>query len=288
MNLLKWATYFTSLFKTILPTEILSIKENNMLNFKNKTAIVTGGGQGIGKAIVQAFSHHEANVVIAEKDEEAGREVVEWLVSKGGDRESLHFVACDVSSEEDVLRMVEETIRKFNRIDFLVNNAGLSEFKPFLELNVAEWDKILNVNLRGAFLCAKFAAPYLKANRKGSIINIASTRALMSEPGSEAYAASKGGLVALTHALAMSLGPEVRVNAISPGWIEVRDWQKSSERKQVTHSKEEDKQHPAGRVGEPEDIGRMVVFLCSGEAGFITGQNIVVDGGMSKKMIYEA
>lgn len=259
-----------------------------MQNFKNKTAIVTGGGQGIGKAIVQAFSHHEANVVIAEKDEEAGREVVEWLVGKGGNQENFHFVPCDVSKEEEVKNLIEETVGKYGRIDYLVNNAGLSRFKPFHELSVAEWDEVLNTNLRGAFLCARYAAPYLKKTQKGAIINIASTRALMSEPGSEAYAASKGGLVSLTHALSVSLGPEVRVNAISPGWIEVRDWKKKSQREKVQHSREEDLQHPAGRVGEPEDIGRAVVFLCSGEAGFITGQNVIIDGGMTKKMIYEA
>lgn len=258
-----------------------------MLNFKNKTAIVTGGGQGIGKAIVQAFSHHEANVVIAEQDEEAGREVVDWLVSKGGKRESLHFVPCNVAREEEVKQMVTEAVNRFGRIDYLINNAGISKFKPFLELKVEDWDEVLNTNLRGAFLCSKFAAPYLKESHKGSIINIASTRALMSEPGSEAYAASKGGLVALTHAMAISLGPDVRVNAISPGWIEVRDWKKSNQRQKVAHSQADNWQHPVGRVGEPEDIGRAVVFLCSGEAGFISGQNIIVDGGMTRKMIYE-
>ena len=259
-----------------------------MQNFKNKTAIVTGGGQGIGKAIVQAFSHHEAKVIIADKDEEAGKEVVEWLVSKGGSRESLRFVACDVAKEEEVKRMIAEAVNTFGRIDYLVNNAGISLFKPFLELEVEEWDRVLNTNLRGAFLCVRYAAPHLKESRTGVIINIASTRALMSEPDSEAYAASKGGLVSLTHALAMSLGPQVRVNAISPGWIEIRDWKKKSQRQEVRHSKEENMQHPAGRVGEPEDIGRAVVFICSGEAGFITGQNIIIDGGMSRKMMYEA
>lgn len=259
-----------------------------MQNFKNKTAIVTGGGQGIGKAIVQAFSHHEANVVIADKDEEAGKEVVEWLVSKGGSREALHFVSCDVAKEEEVKKMVEEAVNTFGRIDYLINNAGITLFKSFLDLETEEWDSVLNTNLRGAFLCARYAAPHLKEARKGAIVNIASTRALMSEPDSEAYAASKGGLLSLTHALAMSLGPEVRVNAISPGWIEVRDWKKKSQRQEARHSREENLQHPAGRVGEPEDIGRAVVFICSGEAGFITGQNIVIDGGMSRKMIYEA
>ena len=259
-----------------------------MYKFKNKTAIVTGAGQGIGKAIAQAFSHHEANVVIAERDEEAGREVLEWLKEKGAPAESLLYVPCDVAEEEQVKKMIKAAVDKFGGIDFLINNAGLSKFTPFDELTVADWDQVLNVNLRGAFLCAKFAAPYLKATHKGAIINIASTRAHQSEEDSEAYAASKGGLLSLTHALAISLGPDVRVNAISPGWIEVRHWKKKEERKEVHHSLEEKEQHPVGRVGEPEDIGRAAVFLCSGEAGFITGQNIVIDGGMSRRMIYLA
>lgn len=259
-----------------------------MYHFKGKTAIVTGAGQGIGKAIVQAFSHHEANVVVAEKDEEAGKEVVEWLKGKGAAAESLLFVKCDVAKEEEVRGMVQQAIDHFGRIDYLINNAGLSKFKPFDELTVADWDEVLNVNLRGAFLCAKIAAPHLKATHKGAIVNIASTRAMQSEKDSEAYAASKGGMLSLTHALAVSLGPHVRVNAISPGWIEVRHWKKQGDRQQVEHSTEEKEQHPVGRVGEPEDIGRAAVFLCSGEAGFITGHNLVVDGGMSHRMIYLA
>lgn len=259
-----------------------------MYNFKNKTAIVTGAGQGIGKAIAQAFSHHQANVVIAERDEEAGREVVEWLTSKGAAEESLLFVPCDVGQEADLKNMIEAAVAKFGRIDFLINNAGLSKFTSFDELTTEGWDEVLNVNLKGAFLGAKFAAPHLKATHKGVIINIASTRANQSEPDSEAYAASKGGLLSLTHALAISLGPDVRVNAISPGWIEVGHWKKQSKRQEIEHTKEEKEQHPVGRVGEPEDIGRAAVFLCSGEASFITGQNIVIDGGMSRRMIYLA
>lgn len=259
-----------------------------MYNFKHKTAIVTGAGQGIGKAIAQAFSHHGANVVIAEMDEEAGLETVAWLKSKGAPPESLLFVPCNVASEEDVKNMVQAAAETFDSIDFLINNAGLSKFKPFAELSITDWDEVINTNLRGAFLCAKFAAPHLKATHKGVIINIASTRALQSEPDSEAYAASKGGLLSLTHALSVSLGPDVRVNAISPGWIEVSHWKKGADRKAVEHSREEKAQHPVGRVGEPEDIGRAAVFLCSGEASFITGQNLVIDGGMSRKMIYLA
>jgi len=122
---------------------------------------------------------------------------------------------------------------------------------------------------------------------KGAIVNIASTRAIQSEPNTEAYSASKGGILALTHSLAMSLGPDIRVNCISPGWIDVSEWKKSQQAKKPHLTKMDHAQHPAGRVGKPEDIAALVAFLISDEAGFITGQNFVVDGGMTKKMIYE-
>lgn len=255
-----------------------------MNSFHDKVALVTGGAQGIGKAIVQAFSHHEVRVVIADRDEEAGQECEQWIKAKGG---KATFIYCDVADNTSIKSLIEQTIARYHRLDFLINNAGVSRFKPMHELAVEEFDEVLSINLRSAFISAKFAAPHLQQQR-GAIINIASTRALMSEPDSEAYAASKGGLVALTHALAVSLGPEVRVNAISPGWIEVRDWKKTSEREAVDHSEADRQQHPVGRVGTPEDVGQTAVFLCSGEAGFITGQNIIIDGGMTVKMIYEA
>ena len=168
-----------------------------------------------------------------------------------------------------------------------MNNAAIARAPrvPVEQLTLESWNRQLGVNLTGAFLMAKHAAPHLRATR-GAIVNVASTRALQSEANTEAYSASKGGLVALTHALAMSLGPDVRVNCVSPGWIDVSGWQKRSQRKQVALSAADHAQHPAGRVGTPADIAAMVAYLLSDAAGFVTGQNFVVDGGMTKKMIY--
>ena len=245
------------------------------------TAIVTGGAQGIGKAIAQRLLQEGYSVVLAEVDAEAGEETREELAAAG----EVHFMACDVSREEDVRGLMDATVELTGRLDVLVNNAAISRRKPIDELSLAEWQQVIGVNLTGAFLCAKYAAPALRRHN-GRIINIASTRALMSEPNTEAYSATKGGIVALTHALAMSLGPAVRVNCISPGWIDVSGWKKRSQRRQESLGREDHEQHPTGRVGRPEDIAALVAWLAGEEAGFISGQNFVVDGGMTRKMIY--
>ena len=197
----------------------------------------------------------------------------------------IKFIKTDVSKEEEVKNMVEETVNTFGKINYLINNAGIGINKHISELTLEEWNRVLGVNLTGAFLCSKYAYPYLK-KEKGVIINIASTRAFMSEPNTEAYSASKGGIYALTHALAISLGPDIRVNCISPGWIEVSEWKKKSLRKPAELTELDHKQHPAGRVGRPEDIASLVLYLISDDAGFITGANFIVDGGMTRKMIY--
>lgn len=252
---------------------------------KKKTVIVTGGAQGIGKAITLRFLKEHVNVVVADIDEEAGEELFEELQTKYTDQ--LLYVPTDVSSEPSVTEMVMRAADWFGRIDFLINNAGIAspENEPVEELSLHDWQKTLSVNLTGTFLCTKHAVPHLKLT-DGAIVNLCSTRALMSEPNTEAYSATKGGILALTHSLANSLGPDIRVNCISPGWIEVRDWQKSSKARNVEYRPEDKKQHPVGRVGTPEDIASMVWFLCSKESGFITGANFVVDGGMTHKMIY--
>lgn len=248
---------------------------------KDKVAVITGGAQGIGKAIVRRLLSEEVAVVIADIDAEAGKETVAEYAELG----ELRFFETDISSEPQVKRLVGETLKSFGGIDVLVNNAAVARGMPLAELSLADWNHVLAVNLTGPFLCAKHMAAYLKPQR-GSIINIASTRAFMSEPGTEAYSASKGGLVSLTHAMAVSLGPEIRVNCISPGWIETESWRKTSARRTPPLSEADHAQHPVGRVGRPEDIASLVSFLAFGESGFITGANFMADGGMTHKMIY--
>ena len=251
--------------------------------FQGKVAIVTGGGQGIGKGVARRLLAEGMAVVIADSDREAGEETAAEFAPFG----AVLFLETDVGDEEGVVRMVRETVSRYGRIDALINNAGIArhDWGAVERLELADWNRLIGTNLTGVFLCTKHAVPYLRA-AKGSIVNIASTRALQSEPDTEPYAASKGGGVSLTHALAISLGPDVRVNCISPGWIAVGDWKKASLRKMPDLSPEDHAQHPAGRVGRPEDVPGMVAFLVSPAAGFVTGQNFVIDGGMTRKMMY--
>ncbi|MEJ2509457.1 MAG: SDR family oxidoreductase, partial [Gammaproteobacteria bacterium] len=223
-------------------------------------------------------------VTVTDIDAEAGRE----CTAEFGDSGPFVFIEADVRREEAVAASIREAIARFGRLDGLVNNAGLaSPHRGSLEeLPLGEWQRVIDTNLTGAFLTAKHAAPHLRPTR-GAIVNIASTRALQSEADTEAYSASKGGLLALTHAMAVSLGPDIRVNCISPGWIDVSEWKKRSERHPAVLREVDHTQHPVGRVGVPPDVAAMAAFLLGEEAGFITGQNFVVDGGMTRKMIYE-
>ncbi len=246
------------------------------------TAIVTGGAQGIGKAISLKLMQENVYVFVLDNDKEAlddfDRETPDLQMSK--------TILCDVSNEELLSKTLESIVSQRPALKYLVNNAAISEFKPLEDLSLEEWNHTLSVNLTSHFLTSKQLAPGLKRNQ-GTIVNICSTRAFMSEPDSEAYAASKGGVLSLTHALAMSLQPYVRVNCISPGWIEVAPWQKKSRRKNPVWAEKHHLQHPAGRIGKPEDIAELCWFLLSDKSGFVTGQNFMADGGMTRKMIYE-
>ncbi len=246
-----------------------------------KSAIVTGGAQGIGKSISIALLNSGFDVAIFDSDSEAGNETLEELKSLG----NVIFMHGDVSVEGDVTKLVTLVYSTFGQIDLLVNNAAISNNKPISQLTLREWNKVIAVNVTGPFLFSKMCEPYLR-KKKGSIVNICSTRAFMSEANTEAYSASKGAVYSLTHALAISLGPEIRVNCISPGWIDVSEFKKSNLRNEPPLSEEDHLQHPAGRVGKADDIANLVLFLASDQSSFITGQNFIVDGGMTRKMIY--
>lgn len=230
---------------------------------QTRIALVTGGAQGIGAGIAR---HLRAE----------GWRVVTTDVKPGtaGDR---HVIA-DVGDEAAVTALVQGIAAQEGRLDGLVSNAGFMIRKPVEQLSLAEWQSVIGTNLTASFLLARAAAPLLRA-AKGSIVTMASTRAHMSQPNTESYAASKGGLLALTHALAVSLGPAIRVNCVSPGWIDTTD---GSDLRPEDHA-----QHPAGRVGRVEDIASLVSWLLSEAAGFVTGSEFIVDGGMTRKMIYE-
>lgn len=243
---------------------------------RRKVLAVTGGAQGIGRAIAEHFAARGYAISIADTHVAAGRAALKALLKKGAPAE---FFRADVSREQDVKAWLRATARTLGCPDVLVNNAGMRASAPFLTLSPTAFDLVLATNLRGTFLCTQEAARLMVKHKVGgAIINIASTRAFMSEPGTEAYSASKGGIVALTHATAVSLGPKgIRVNCISPGWIETRG------RK---HSRRDKLQHPVGRVGTPEDIASACRYIAE-QAGFMTGQNLTLDGGMTVKMIYE-
>lgn len=252
--------------------------EQPSMNHSQKVVIVTGAANGIGQSIATHYVEQGAKVVLADIDEQAGTNLEAQLRKQGA--EAL-FIQTDVRKESDLVQLVEITKQTFGSIHILINNAGKGVFKSPFELSVIEWDDIINTNLRSVFIASREAAKYMRENEAGgAIINIASTRALMSEINSEAYAASKGGIVAITHALAASLSENrITVNAISPGWIHTGDY---FQLKEIDHQ-----QHLSKRVGRPADIARACLFLTNDENDFVTGTNVIIDGGMTKKMIYE-
>jgi NAD(P)-dependent dehydrogenase (short-subunit alcohol dehydrogenase family) len=235
-------------------------------------ALITGGAKGIGRAITRHLLATGWRVGIIDLPGSGTR----CAFPKSRD---IIVIEGNVRESETSARAVVALVEHFGRLDAVVSNAGVMIRKPLRRLTLEEWHRVIDTNLTAAFLLARAAEKPLRRAR-GAIVTIASSRALMSEPNTESYSATKGGLVAFTHALAMSLAPDVRVNCVSPGWIETRNYG-ALRRKDHT-------QHPVGRVGKPEDIAEIVGWLLDAKrSGFVTGANFVVDGGMTRKMIYE-
>lgn len=236
-----------------------------------RVALVTGAARGIGRAVSERLLHEVWRVALLDVDEAVRATSMQIDTALT----TAHVV--DVADDDAVGPEVDAVVDRHGRLDAVVSNAGIMIRRPIEQLSPAEWRRVLDVHLTGAFLVSKAAAPHLRASGNGGIVMIASTRARQSEPDTEAYAAAKGGLVAYTHALAISLGPAVRVNCISPGWIDTGGEELVPE----DHA-----QHPAGRVGRPEDVAGLVAWLLSSDAGFTTGAELLLDGGMTRRMIY--
>ncbi len=229
-----------------------------------RVALITGGGRGIGAGIATRLTQEGWRVVIADRE------------SPATTPEGVRFIRADVADEAEVGALVSGVQAETGRLDALICNAGFMIRKPIGALSLDEWQSVIGTNLTSTFLLVRAAERLLRASR-GAIVTIASTRAHQSEPNTESYAASKGGLLALTHALAVSLGPDIRANCVSPGWIDTQGGDLSA----ADHA-----QHPAGRVGRVEDVASLVAWLVGPESGFVTGSEFVVDGGMTRKMIY--
>ena len=250
------------------------------MDFNNKIAVVTGGAQGIGRCIAEEFRKAGATIAvvtggaqgigrcIAEEFRKAGATIC-VIDKQPGD----HFVG-DLADKNVLERFANEVIAKHGRVDYLVNNA-LPLMKGLAECSYEEFQYALSVGVTAPFYLAKLFAPHFAEG--AAIVNISSSRDRMSQPQTESYTAAKGGIAALTHALAVSLAGKVRVNSISPGWIDTQ---------YTVYEGPDAVQQPAGRVGNPLDIANMVLYLCSDKASFITGENICIDGGMTRQMIY--
>lgn len=253
--------------------------KGDFMSFKGKTIVITGGAKGIGAGCAKVFHQQNGNVVILDVDEEAGNAFSEEL----GDR--ALFIACDISSEANVERAMEQTVAEFGGIDVLVNNAGIMKYATVTETSVDDWEATMNVNLKGAFLCARHALPYMEQQGSGVVINMSSVQAFVTQEKVAAYATSKAALVGLTRSIAVDYAPNIRSVAICPGGI---DTPLNREAFQQSPNPEKVRQetidiHLVKRMGQPKEIGEFVAFVASDKGSFITGQPLRIDGGIGLK-----
>ncbi len=241
---------------------------------KDQVAIITGGTSGIGEACVYLFAEEGAAVVLAGRSEERGKRIEAKILSSGG---KALFVRADVSRAKDAKNLMDKTLEHFQKIDILVNNAGIGERNPVHQMEEAQWDRVLDINLKSIFLCSKYAIPAMQKQQKGSIINMASILGLVGFPGSGAYNASKGGSRLLTRNMALDYAKDgIRVNTICPGFIKTPMVEKELDPESL---KAIEAMHPLGRLGRPEEVASAALFLASRESSFVTGTDIFVDGG---------
>lgn len=253
------------------------------MKLNGKVALITGGTTGIGYATALLFLHNGAKVSITGRVKETGEKAIRKLRRRGF-RECL-FIRGDVSKPADAERMVRETLRRYGKLDVLFNNAGVWVSGDVQKTSEADWDKVININLKGCFLCSKYAIPHLKKT-KGVIINTASCDGLVGEPDAVAYCASKGGVVLLTKAMALDCAKYgVRVNCVCPGYVMTRMLEVDLPQglSLEKYLKIISKEHPIERIAEPEEIARAVLFLASEDSSFVTGAALSVDGGFTAK-----
>jgi len=253
-----------------------------MNEIKDKVIIVTGAGKGIGEGIATYFAECGAKVILATINDQEGQYLENRLTDKGY---QVHFVQTDVCSEASVINMVTQAEHRFGSIDMLVNNAGITLFKSILEATLEDWDRVINTDLRGVFLCTKYVAQSMINNQiKGAVVNISSNHAFRTLPNTEMYAAAKGGVNAMTRSMALSLGKYgIRVNCVCPGFTDTYHYQQWLMEKEDPQVVESDvlKLHATGRISTPEDIANMVAFLVGPASGNITGGEFMVDGGLT-------
>lgn len=243
------------------------------MNYTNKTVVITGGAKGIGAATAQTFYNAGANVVVLD---------VSTPTFKNDDEKRQLFLHCDVSNESEIQTAFENSFNHFGSIDFLVNNAGIQRYGTVTETSVADWDLVMNVNLKSLFLCSKYAIPFMQKNEKGTVINVASVQAFLSQQNVAAYTTAKSAILGLTRSIAVDYAPHIRCIAVCPGTIDTPMLRDSIA---LSPDPEEVMQecidmHLTKRIGKPEEVAELILYLCDDKASFITGQAIRIDGGL--------
>ena len=254
------------------------------MKLQGKVAIVTGAGSGIGRATAQTFAQEGAKVIVAERNAATGLETTELIHRAGG--EALN-VPTDVSQSGQVQNLIKLAMETYGRLDTLVNNAGIAgSYKPFYEMDEADWDIVLDINLKGHFLCARYAVPEMIAGGGGTIVNVSSALAYLALPNCTAYCASKAGIIGLTKAMALDLARRnIRVNCVVPGSVDTPlMWESLTAQERIEIEPLAADAEPLGRIADPVEIARAVLFLAGDDSSFITGAPLAVDGGLLSKL----